>query len=206
MSAGQETSGVGGSGPDLVGQATTPPIDRPCAGPVRSKPIYAGHPLHSSTSGSSIQPRRIQKWVIPNVYRIWEWGRNKPGMERSAETEMGPQMLTVSGGKPCPTNLGNWMVRFDAADEGRHCGSVQADPWSFFKAKSMSQADPQLKCLQSGSTRHLDQDSRPKYLLQFPGRFSPPTGPGLGQSGPNPLRVLMLTLWAELLTPSTCGP
>lgn len=79
-------------------------------------------------------------------------------MEGSTETEMDPLMLTVSGGKPCPTNLDNWMVRFDAVNEARHCGSVQADPWSSFKAKFMSQADPQLKCLRSGSTRHLDQD------------------------------------------------
>lgn len=57
------------------------------------------------------------------------------------------------------------------------------------KAEFMSQADPQFRCLRPGSTRRLDQDCRPKYLLQFPGRFSPPTSPCLGPSDPSPLCV-----------------
>lgn len=70
------------------------------------------------------------------MHRIWEWGKNKPGMEGPAETEMGPQMLTVSGGKPCPTNLGNWMVRFDAVvDEGRRCGLHSGQTWPFFEGQ-----------------------------------------------------------------------
>lgn len=41
---------------------------------------------------------------------FWECGRIEPGMEGPAEMEIGPQMLTVSGGKPGTTVLGSWKA------------------------------------------------------------------------------------------------
>lgn len=68
-------------------------------------------------------------------------------------------MLTVlGGGKPCLTTLGNWIIRLDAVHEGRHYGSVQADPWSIFQGRIYESA----RSAAQSSTVRFYSASRPR--------------------------------------------
>lgn len=156
----QETTGVGGSGPDLVGQATTPPIRSAlrCSRPeqtdyMRDIPCTA----RLAAPPASLDEDRnalFQMCIVSGDGRKsnLEW----KGLRR---LEISPQMLTVSGGEPCPTTLGK-LIRFDAVMGKGIAAPFRSIRGQISKAEFMSQADSQSNPLRSGSTQHLDSGLR----------------------------------------------
>lgn len=79
---------------------------------------------------------------------------------------MGPQMLTVLGVANPAQQL--WATGYFGSTPSTREGIMapsQPIRGQSSMAEFMSQADPQLDRLRSGSTQHLDQDCQPKYLL-----------------------------------------
>lgn len=103
---GDDRSGRVGSGPRWT-RHTTPPFDRPCTGPVRRKPIYAGHPLHGSTSGPFQSAKTKTEMSYSKCVSYLEMGKSRTWNGRACADAHGPTDADSLGGwQTLPYNSG----------------------------------------------------------------------------------------------------
>lgn len=197
---GDDRSGRVGSGPRWTRHDAAHSIG-PALFPSGANRLHAGHPLHGSTSGSSGKPRRRQKCIIPDVYRIWGWEEIKPGMEGPAEIGNRPTDADSLGWRALPNNSG----QLDDPVRRRMGKGIAAPFWSIrgqiSKAEFMSQAGSRSNPLRSGSTQHLDSGLRTG--VSAPIIWAVLATQDLRQTSPQ--STLLLTVWAYLLIHRPAG-